>query len=47
MSTSEKKYVAEAWAKCTADDQNFTLMTLVGGTSLTDCKELAIHAKEV
>lgn len=47
MSTSEKKYVAEAWAKCTADDQNFTLMTLVGGTSLTDCKELALHAKEV
>lgn len=47
MSTSEKKYVAEAWAKCTADDQDFTLMTLVGGTSLTDCKELALHAKEV
>lgn len=47
MSTSEKKYVAEAWAKCTADDTDFTLMTLVGGTSLTDCKELALHAKEV
>lgn len=47
MSTTEKKYVAEAWAKCTANDPDFTLMTLVGGTSLTDCKELALHAKEV
>lgn len=47
MSTSEKKYVAEAWAKCTAKDNDFTVMTLVGGTSLTDCKELALHAKEV
>lgn len=47
MSTSEKKYVAEAWAKCTVSDPDFTLMTLVGGTSLTDCKELALHAKEV
>lgn len=47
MSTSEKKHVAEAWAKCTAKDDDFTVMTLVGGTSLTDCKELAIHAKNV
>lgn len=47
MSTSEKKHVAEAWAKCTAKDDDFTVMTLVGGTSLTDCKELALHAKEV
>lgn len=47
MSTSEKKYVAEAWAKCTKQDDDFTVMTLVGGTSLTDCKELALHAKEV
>ena len=47
MSTKEKKYVAEAWAKCTSGDNDFTLMTLVGGTSLTDCKDLALHAKEV
>lgn len=47
MSTSEKKYVAEAWAKCTSNDNEFSVMTLVGGTSLTDCKELAVHAKEV
>lgn len=47
MSTAEKKAVAEAWAACTKDDVDFTVMPLVGGTSLTDCKELALHAKAV
>ncbi|TXH23154.1 MAG: dihydrodipicolinate synthetase [Chitinophagaceae bacterium] len=47
MTTAEKKLVAEAWAACAKDDTDFTVMPLVGGTSLADCKELAIHAKEI
>ena len=47
MSLSEKKVVAEAWAACTKDDSSFTVMPLLGGTCLADCKELALHAKEV
>lgn len=47
MSVTEKKAVAEAWAACTKDDSSFTVMPLLGGTCLADCKELALHAREV
>jgi N-acetylneuraminate lyase len=47
MSTAEKKHVAEAWAKCTKNDPDFIVMTLVGGTCMLDCIELAKHAKAV
>lgn len=47
MSLIEKKAVAEAWAACTKDDADFIVMPLLGGTSHTDCKELAIHAREI
>ncbi len=47
MSTKEKMAVAEAWAVCTKEDNNFTVMPLLGGTCLMDCKELALHAKEI
>lgn len=47
MSTSEKKKVAEAWAACTKNDTSFIVMPLLGGTSITDCKELALHAKSI
>ncbi|MEJ7736854.1 MAG: dihydrodipicolinate synthase family protein [Chitinophagaceae bacterium] len=47
MSTEEKMAVAEAWASCTKSNPDFKVMTLVGGTSLTDCKALAKHAKEI
>lgn len=47
MSVSEKKAVAEAWAECTRNDKDFIVMPLLGGTSLTDCKELALHAREI
>lgn len=47
MSLIEKKAVAEAWAACTKDDADFIVMPLLGGTSLTDCKELALHAREI
>lgn len=46
MTSREKMAVAEAWAACTRFDAEFTVMPLLGGTSITDCKELAIHAKE-
>ncbi|KIC94476.1 dihydrodipicolinate synthase family protein [Flavihumibacter solisilvae] len=47
LSTEEKKQVAEAWAECSRHDKAFKVMTLVGGTSITDCCELAVHARSV
>src|SRR6476469_4990590 len=44
MTSAEKKAVAEAWASCIKSNPDFKVMTLLGGTSLTDCKELAKHA---
>ena len=46
LSIKERKAVAEAWAACTKNDTAFTVMPLLGGTSLEDCKELALHAQE-
>ena len=47
LTFAEKKAVAEAWAACTRGDQDFKVMTLLGGTSIADCKELAIHAQSI
>ena len=47
MTTKEKMAVAEAWAACTKNDAAFTVMPLLGGTSIADCKELALHAKSI
>jgi N-acetylneuraminate lyase len=47
LTSIEKKKVAEAWATATKDDHNFTVMMFLGGTSIEDCKDLAIHAKEI
>ncbi len=47
LTSIEKKKVAEAWATATKDDQNFTVMMFLGGTSIEDCKDLAIHAKKI
>ena len=47
MTAKEKMAVAEAWACCTKNDEDFKVITLVGGTSLSDCKQLALHAKQV
>ncbi|WP_183574903.1 dihydrodipicolinate synthase family protein [Mucilaginibacter sp. X5P1] len=44
LSTPEKIAIADAWAACTANDKDFKVMTLLGGNSITDCKELARHA---
>lgn len=47
MSVDERKSVAEAWASASKGDNDFKVMSLLGGTSLTDCKELAKHASEI
>lgn len=47
MTTLEKKEVAEAWAAATKGDSDFKVMTLLGGTSIADCKDLALHAREI
>lgn len=46
LSSKEKMAVAEEWASCTANDPEFKVMTLLGGTSITDCRELARHAAQ-
>ena len=45
LTMSEKKSVAEAWVEATIDDEDFKVITLLGGTCLEDCRELALHAK--
>lgn len=47
LSLNEKKAVAEAWAAVAKDDHDFIVMPLLGGTCIADCKELALHAKEI
>lgn len=47
MTDAEKMVVAEAWASCTKSNPDFKVMTLLGGTSIADCKELARHAKNI
>ena len=47
MSMTEKKSVAEAWSDATAGDNDFKVMLFLGGTSIADCKELAVYAKQI
>ena len=47
LSLSEKMAVAEKWSECTKSDDDFKVMTLLGGTSIVDAKELARHAKQI
>ncbi len=47
MTSKEKMAVAEAWAVCSNADKDFKVMTLLGGTSIADCIELAKHAEKV
>jgi N-acetylneuraminate lyase len=47
MSADEKMKVAEAWANCTANDPDFKVMTLVGGTNLSESIQLAKHAYQI
>ena len=47
MTNAEKKEVAEAWAAATKDDTDFKVMMFLGGTSIADCKELALYAQQI
>lgn len=46
LTMQEKKEVTQAWAKTTANDDEFKVMLLVGGTCLADSVELAQFARE-
>lgn len=46
MTTTEKMAVAEAWASSAQNNPDFKIMTLLGGTSIADCKVLAKHASK-
>lgn len=45
MTTEEKKSVIKAWGEITKDDKDFKVMTLVGGTSIEDGKDIAQYAQ--
>ena len=47
MTTDEKKSVIKAWADATKGDNDFKVMTLVGGTCLEDGKDIARYARQV
>ena len=47
MTAREKMAVAEAWADAVKGDDSFPVMTLLGGTCLTECMELARHAETI
>lgn len=47
LTMEEKKAVAQAWADAARDAEDFKVMLLVGGTCLTDCKELAAYAQQI
>lgn len=45
MTADEKRAVISAWGEATKDDTDFIVMPLLGGTSIQDCKELAVYAQ--
>jgi N-acetylneuraminate lyase len=47
ISLEERKQMAKAWANATNGDETFKVMLFLGGTSISDCKELAKYAKQV
>lgn len=46
LTMAEKRSVAAAWASAAKDDKDFTVMLFLGGTSVADCKDLALYARE-
>jgi N-acetylneuraminate lyase len=44
MTTEEKRLVTEAWAAAANGDPDFKIITLLGGTSIRECQQLALHA---
>ncbi|WP_266202428.1 dihydrodipicolinate synthase family protein [Pontibacter kalidii] len=47
LTLDEKKRVAEAWAEATKGDDEFKVITLVGGTCLQDAIDLSKHAQSI
>lgn len=47
LTLEEKKAHAEAWANCTKNDPDFSLIVFLGGTCLEDCIHLAQHAAAI
>jgi N-acetylneuraminate lyase len=47
LSIPERKLLAEAWVDAAKGHKDFKIMAVVGGSSIVDCKELALHAKQV
>jgi N-acetylneuraminate lyase len=47
LTMQEKKDVAQAWADCTKNDDDFKVLLFIGGTCMSDCIELAKHAQQV
>ena len=47
LTLAEKKEIAEAWAEAAKDDDEFKVITLVGGTCIADAIELARHARDI
>lgn len=46
MTTDEKKSVIKAWGDVTKGDKDFKVMTLLGGTCIADCIDLAKYAQQ-
>lgn len=46
LTFNEKKLMIKAWGDATKNDKDFKVMTLLGGTCIADCKELALYAQE-
>lgn len=46
LTMQEKKDVTSAWAECSKDDADFSVMLFTGGTCIADCIELAKHAQQ-
>lgn len=47
LTQTEKKAVADAWARATTGDSNFKVMLFLGGTCIEDCRELALYARQL
>jgi len=47
LTLKEKKLLGEAWSNCTGSDPDFKVMAFLGGTSISECKDLAKHAKDI
>ena len=47
ITLDEKKLISKAWAEAIKGDNEFKVTLFLGGTCLSDCKDLAIYAYEI